>query len=229
MKDASVYSCPALSKLFHCKKDVFYRFLRDDNIDWRNILYRFNLQVIKKIAIRSDNQKSDTPVCLVVDDTGMPKTGKQIENIGRIYSHVDYRSMLGFKGLFLARTDGKTQTVLDFSLHGEEGKNPVKPQGMSRKQLSKRFCKVRDDESKAQRRMEEYKKDKQTCLKEMVSNAIRKGIRFDYLLVDGWFTCKELVHYIMLRHIKCHFLGMIKMGNTNMQPRNIATSLPKAA
>lgn len=214
VKDASVYGRSALSRLFHCQKDVFYRFLRDDNIDWRNILYQFNLQVIRKIAIRSGNQKSGTPVCLIVDDTDMPKTGKQIENIGRIYSHVDHRSLLGFKGLFLARTDGKTQTVLDFSLHGEAGKNPEKPQGMSKKQLSKRFCKVRDDESKAQRRIEEYKKDKQTCLKEMVSNAIRKGIRFDYLLVDSWFTCKELVHYIMRRHIKCHFLGMVKMGNT---------------
>ena len=32
-------------------------------------------------------------------------------------------SILSFKGLFLARTDGKTQTILDFSLHGEEGKS----------------------------------------------------------------------------------------------------------
>ena len=32
-------------------------------------------------------------------------------------------SILSFKGLFLARTDGKTHTILDFSLHGEEGKS----------------------------------------------------------------------------------------------------------
>ena len=62
--------------------------------------------------------------------------------------------------------------------------------------------------------IDEYKVDKQTRLREMVSNAIRRGIRFDYLLVDSWFTCKELVHFIVRRHIRCHFLGMIKMGNT---------------
>ena len=43
--------------------------------------------------------------------------------IVRIHSHVKNISILGFKGLFLARTDGKTQTILDFSLHGEEGKS----------------------------------------------------------------------------------------------------------
>ena len=43
--------------------------------------------------------------------------------IGRIHSHVKNISILGFKGLFLARIDGKTQTILDFSLHGEDAKH----------------------------------------------------------------------------------------------------------
>ena len=34
--------------------------------------------------------------------------------IVRIHSHVKNIGILGFKGLFLARTDGKTQTILDF-------------------------------------------------------------------------------------------------------------------
>lgn len=67
--------------------------------------------------------------CLNVDDTDLPKTGFKTEMIGRIYSHVHHRSILGFKGLFLCHTDGKTQNMLDFSLHGEESKNPEKKQG----------------------------------------------------------------------------------------------------
>ena len=43
--------------------------------------------------------------------------------IVRIHSHVKNISILGFKGLFLARTDEKTQTILDFSLHGEDAKH----------------------------------------------------------------------------------------------------------
>ena len=140
-----------------------------------------------------------------------------IELIGRIYSHVKNISILGFKGLFLARTDGKTQTILDFSLHGEEGKNPDRPQGMTKEQMKKRYAKEREGRSHGQQRVDEYKVDKQTRLSEMVRNAIRRGIRFDYLLVDSWFTCKELIHFIIRRHIKCHFLGMIKMGNTKYE------------
>ncbi len=214
VKDAYSYGTSALSRVFSLEKDVFYRFMRNDDVNWRGIMYLISLQLISRISCRADNKKTDKPVCLVADDTDLPKTGKHIELIGRIHSHVKNISILGFKGLFLARTDGKTQTILDFSLHGEEGKNPDKPQGMTKEQIKKRYGKVRDAKSNGQKRVDEYKEDKQARLREMVSNAIKRGIRFDYLLVDSWFTCKELVHYIMRRHIKCHLLGMIKMGNT---------------
>ena len=49
----------------------------------------------------------------------------------------------------------------------------------------------------------------------MIGRAIGQGIRFDYLLVDSWFTCFELVKFIKTRRIKCHLIGMIKMGKTN--------------
>lgn len=219
VKDVYSYSSSALGKVFHLEKDVFYRFMRNDSINWRNITYLINLQLISRISCRADSKKTGKPVCLVADDTDLPKTGMHIELIGRIHSHVKNASILGFKGLFLARTDGKTQTILDFSLHGEEGKNPNRPHGMTKEQLEKRYSKERDGKSYGQKRIDEYKVDKQTRLREMVSSAIKRGIRFDYPLVDSWFTCKELVHFVMRRHIKCHFLGMIKMGNTKYESK----------
>ena len=39
VKDAYSYGTSALSKVFHLGKDVFYRFMREDGINWRNILY----------------------------------------------------------------------------------------------------------------------------------------------------------------------------------------------
>lgn len=214
VKDAYSYSTSALGKVFCLGKDTFYRFMRNDSVNWRNIMYLINHQLISRISYRSDIRKAKKPVCLVVDDTDLPKTGMHIELIGRIHSHVKNTSILGFKGLFLARTDGKTQTILDFSLHGEEGKNPDRPQGMTKKQFDQRYSKERNERSYGQSRVDEYKVDKQTRLREMVAGAIKRGVRFDYLLVDSWFTCKDLVHFVIRRHIKCHFLGMIKMGNT---------------
>lgn len=142
-----------------------------------------------------------------------------MEMIGRIYSHVLHKSILGFKGLFLCHTDGKTQTMLDFSLHGEEGKNPEKKQGLTEKQRKARFSKERDEDSIAKTRIKEYRQSKIDRSIEMVKEAIRKGIRFDYLLVDSWFTCADLLNFICSRHIKCHLIGMMKMGKTRYKTK----------
>jgi hypothetical protein len=65
--------------------------------------------------------------------------------------------------------------------------------------------------------MSEYKQSKIERSIEMVKPAIKKGIRFDYLLVDSCFTCSALILFITSRRIKCHLMGMVKMGNTKYQ------------
>lgn len=37
--------------------------------------------------------------------------------------------------------------------------------------------------------------------------AIKKGIGFDYLLIDSWFTCFEQVKFIITRRNGCRLLG----------------------
>lgn len=98
VKDAFHYSASALGRVFACEKDMFYRFMEDDGIDWRNILYVINNQLVNRLSIRSDSQKSKLPVCLIADDTDMPKTGFRMELMGRVHSHVLGKSILGFKG-----------------------------------------------------------------------------------------------------------------------------------
>ena len=36
---------------------------------------------------------------------------------------------------------------------------------------------------------------------------------FRYVLADSWFTCAKIIKYIRGRHIKCDYLGMIKIGD----------------
>lgn len=227
------YTNSALSTVFSCQKDMFYRLMEQDDIDWRKILYSVNLHLYRQIRVRSDSKASTE--CLIIDDTDLPKTGFKSEMIGRIYSHVLHKSILGYKGLFMCHTDGKTQTMLDFSLHGEEGKNADKPQELKAKQLRKRFTKDRKEDSCVNTRLSEYKESKITRSIEMVKTAIKKGVRFDYLLVDSWFTCGALIEFISSRHIKCHLVGMIKMGNTkyetklgNLKASDIIAKLSKA-
>jgi hypothetical protein len=64
--------------------------MSNGSFDWRNILYRINLQLIGKIAVRADSCKNKNPVCLMVDDSDFPKTGKKIERIGRVLGTVKH-------------------------------------------------------------------------------------------------------------------------------------------
>lgn len=215
VKNANRYSGSALSHLFVCEKDMFYRFMNDGNVKWRKLLYALNLQLIKKIQNES-NVTSDKPVCLIIDDTDAPKTGNHTEMLGRVWSHVQQKSILGFKCLTLLLSDGTSQLMLDFSLHGEMGKKKDRIQGLTDKERNARFTENHKGQA-VEERINEYMMSKIDRAIEMVKYAIKRGVRFDYLLVDSWFTNADFVRLITSRHIKCQLLGMIKLGKTRYQ------------
>ena len=214
IQDAWWYEKSPLYPILRCGKDVFYRFMNDFNISWRKVSYKLSMQLIGKTAAQSTGGSGTPPRCLIVDDTDLPKTGRRIELIGKVFSHVTKQSILAFKGLFLGYHDGKSFFALDFSLHGEEGKNKKKPYGLTPKQLKGRYSKRRSKYSPGYKRKEEYFTTKIQSMVGMVRTAIGQGLRFDYLLADSWFTCFELVKFIKTRRFGCYLLGMAKMGKT---------------
>ena len=203
----NIYGSPLGGK-FGCRKDVFYEFLNDGRTDWRKLMYHIVSQLWTKVIVRSDHKSEDT--CLMIDDTDFPKTGRRMENIGRVHSHLEHRSILGFKALFLGITDGISQMLLDFSILGEKGRKGN--YGMSRKELSRRYTTERDEDIAIQRRIDEYSMSKIDLTIEMICRAIKHKIRFRYVLADSWFTCAKIVRFIRSRHIKCDYIGMIKVG-----------------
>jgi hypothetical protein len=52
--------------MFDCRKDMFYRILSNDRIDWRHILRYVNKKLMNAICVRSDARNSEYPVCLEV-------------------------------------------------------------------------------------------------------------------------------------------------------------------
>jgi len=148
----SGYTASNLYRIMSSGKDVFYRLVSNSQISWRKILYNLNKQIISKVE---NNKESDTtPKCLIIDDTDFHKTGRRTELIVKIFSHVTGKSILGFKGLFMGLHDGKSFFALDFSLHGEKGKNEKKPYGLSSKEIKKRYSKKRDKDSSGHKREE---------------------------------------------------------------------------
>jgi len=217
IQDASHYLDSALFKYISCGKDIFYRFINNSMIDWRKFAYSLNMQLLRNVEKQSTTDTQSTLRCIIVDDTDLVKTSNHFELIGKIYSHVTHISKLGFKGLFMGYHDGKSFFSLDFSFHGEKGKNEKKPYGLTPTQLKERYSKKRVKSCPGIKRVDQYFTTKIESTISMLRLAISKGVRFDYLLVDSWFTCYEIVKFIITRRIGCHFLGMIKMGKTRYE------------
>ena len=196
-----------LDPLIKARKDVFYRFMENPAVDWRKALWHISAQLWSRIHLRSDHNADD--VFLFLDDTDHEKTGRTIEKIGRVHSHLAHKAVLGFKCLCMAVTDGVSQMLLDFAIVGEKGKNGN--YGMSARELKRRRT-VEHDSDVLREREKEYDISKVELAKQMIKRAIRRGIKFSYVLADSWFTNKETVRFIHSRHITCHWLGMINVG-----------------
>ena len=87
-----------LASLIKARKDVFYRFMENPAVDWRKALWHISVQLWNRIHMRSDHKAGD--VCLILDDTDHEKTGRTIERIGRVHSHLAHKAVPGFKCLF---------------------------------------------------------------------------------------------------------------------------------
>ena len=210
----SHYAKSGLGRMFGGKKDLLYSFMAQDNINWRSIIYRIVIAMIAKITIRQDFRKSHLPAVLIADDTDLPKSGLRMEMIGRIFSHVHQKCILGYKALVMCWSDGRTQFAVDMSLNGEKGKIEGKEQGLTAKERNNRYTRKRETDSYTAKRTDEYFKSKGEKLIDMVKRAIKAGIPFEYLLVDSWFTNTGLVDFVCHCHKKFHLIGMAKMGKT---------------
>lgn len=127
-------------------------------------------------------------------------------------------TILGFKAMFLCFADVVYQFLLAFSLHREEGKRSDIPQGLSKKQAEGRYRKEHLDDVRIAIRTAECLANKIEIVIGILKRSIIEGVRFDYLLVDSWFTCTEFQKFVVSRRFGCYLIGMIKMSNPNMKP-----------
>jgi hypothetical protein len=199
------------ANLSKSQKDAYYRLKNNPLINWRKILFGFSKQ-FKKLTIENGEPDTQSVKCFIADDTDAPKTGRKIEFIGKIFSHVVNTWILGFKVLALGYWDGKSFIPLDFSLHAEKGKNKKRPFGLLISELKKRFSKKRSSNSFGFKRAAELSNNKIKNVVKMVKRSVKYGFMADYLLVDSWFASEFLIKSI--RKIKqgaIHVLGMCKM------------------
>lgn len=181
----------SLSQLIPQSKDVFYRTATKININWRRLLLR---SAKACVCVDDHDPKTadmlDTP-CFIIDDTDIPKRGKCMEIIGRVYSHVSHSFAIGYKSLNLAMWTSRGLFHIDFSYHIEMGKDGR--QGLSKKDLDKRYAKDRSGHDHIATRVQQASTSKIKAAIKMLRRALKSGIKAPYVLADSWFFCEQLL------------------------------------
>lgn len=93
-------------------------------MDWRRLLLSMAGRFLA-ILRKEKAERTDAPRCYLLDDTLLEKAGCHIEKTSRVFDHAGGHCVLGFELLLLALSDGTGTLPVDFSLHGEKGKNKV--------------------------------------------------------------------------------------------------------
>ena len=199
-----------ISKELGHKKDVFYDFINNQKVNWRSIMGLFFKQAYALITAKSVDNEPNKPRCLIVDDTLLEKSGKTIEQIGKVFDHSTHRYQLGMKLLTLGFSDGKSFMPVDFSLHHEQGKN--KKRGMKQKELDVQFTKNRDLHTPGYQRQSEVSQDKITVALQMIKCSLGKWFKVDYVLADSWFICEKFILGIQNISNKLNIIGLIKIN-----------------
>lgn len=187
-------------------KDVLYKVRNSPRINWRKLMLHQSYQCMEGIRVDEQAKEPWQRPCFIIDDSDVPKTGKFIELIGRIFSHVTGKHPLGFKSMNLCYWSGKHLLHVDFSFHIEKRKDGN--QGMKRKELRQRFKKLRKRTEPGYIRVREALEKKTTSAIKMMQRAIKKGFSASYLLADSWFFNSQLVGFAQANHI--HLLSRPK-------------------
>ena len=199
--------------LFSGDKNVFYRLQNNSNMDWRKLVFSFVTKFQRIVEVKGNKDNEQQAIrCFIADDTTLEKTGKTIEGVGKVFNHVFGRWILGYKMLVLGYWDGKTFTGIDFTLHRERGQNASKPYGLTIKEQNEQFSKTRTPEQPSYTRLKELDCSKLDMLIDMLKRAVKHGFKANYVLVDSWFMCEELITSIRsIRKGMLHALGMCKI------------------
>jgi hypothetical protein len=196
------------------KKDVYYSFLNNPQINWRKIITLFARQFTRICDKKSvdGNEVDDSPRCLLIDDSLVEKSGKKIEFIGKVFDHCSHTYKIGMKVLTLGFWDGKSFLPVDFSIHHEPGKKNNR--GLKAKELSQQHRKQREVGTPGYQRAREVSESKIDKALEMIKSAVGNGFIPKYVLADSWFITDGFISQIQSIKKKfaekIHVIGIMK-------------------
>jgi len=191
-------------------KDSYYRLLANQHINWRSLLMHFVKEYLVKDLLFAS---PENPIkCLIFDDTDIPKTGKTIEGVSKIFNHANKTFYFGFKLLVAGYWNGSIFIPVDFSFH-RENKNSKNKYGLTSKQRKRQKSVSRCKTTKADKQYAELNKKKTDALISMFSRICKRKIAVDYILIDTWFTSIGLIKKIRNINPNTHVISMYKYNS----------------
>ena len=193
------------------QKDIYYRLLGNQKINWRSILFLFVKRYLKlddKFSEPTDNTK-----CLIFDDTEIIKTGKTIEGTSKIHSHVTRSFVFGYKLLVAGYWNGSVFIPIDFSFHRENKSNSKKKYGLTKKEYRNQRKTKREKGSSVFKRFKELDSKKNDVIVQMFKRVSQRKISVEYILIDSWFTAITLINKLLKVNDKVNIIGMYKYNS----------------
>lgn len=164
------------------RKDAFYRFKHTD-ARWRSFMYKVLITISEKLNFDRYAREERS---LVIDDSTMPKRGKNIENVSFIYDHNLGRSVLGFSIVTLGLFTGQNFYPIDFSYWFSNKRHPESPEE-----------RIGDPRSiSGQMSYDAKYLGKPALALQMVQRAFDCGIRAGYVLFDSWYAWPSFIRAI---------------------------------
>ena len=106
------------------RKDAFYRFQRNPS-RWRSFMYAIVLKISEKLRFEKYPLKERY---FVIDDTPIPKRGRNIENVSFIYDHRVGRTFIAYCIVSLGLFTGENFYPLDFAYRFGKKRHPKSPE-----------------------------------------------------------------------------------------------------
>jgi len=150
----------------------------------------------------------DTPIeerCFIIDDSILPKRGRDIENVSFVHDHTVNRSVLGYTVVMLGFFTGKGMYALDFSYKYGKKSHSKSPEEC--------IGNPRSISGQMSREASMYTKLELALM--MLKRAVFHGITAGYVLFDSWYSWPGFISAI--REISKDLHVICRLKNTKVR------------
>ena len=177
-------------------KNTYYRFLNETSYNWSKFLLLLAVKVTTAFHLLTRPERVNV---LVLDDSVIKRNrSKSVELLARVYDHVEHKCQKGFTLLTLGWSDGYSFIPTGFNLLSSANK-------------SNRYNEISDavdHRSNGYRIRKESMMHKTDAAIRLIENALRAGIKAQYVLMDTWFTTEPMIGAIL--NTGLDVIGMVK-------------------